>query len=183
MLIQGCQLAPDNLSAHVALTKDVQLQLLKHWPHTPVQQLHQVTWSHPAYMPRTMLVTSALDVSRVLLIGLSPLGQELWRVKMTPGSPLQTSGLEPFNQPQLAKAVVADMQLHQWPVPSLQQQLKGGYINQISNKRTVINAKGDVIWLSTVDVGGVVIENIAGGYTLRVVLLEELKLEQAEQDH
>src|SRR5690554_2333568 len=90
-LLAACATVPE--LERVPLNATARLDLASSWPGKPTQQLHQVTWSHAEHTPQVFLISSYLSNSEVTVIGLSPLGQELWRVFLTPGKPIAASGI------------------------------------------------------------------------------------------
>lgn len=181
-LVASCQIAPKQQKLAVSLGGTSSLQLQTQWFEEPVQQLQQITWRHPEHPVQTMLVSSVLKATGIVLVGLSPLGQELWRVELVPGRPPTIRGIEPFSQPQLAKAMVADMQLHLWPLTHLQNRLEYARVQDNGQQRTVTNLHGNLLWRASEGENSIRIENISGGYQLDIKLLQREQLKLTEQE-
>lgn len=172
-LLSACQLLPDSADPRVQLAADVQLQLQSSWSGPATQTLHQVIWSHPEHESRTLLVSSLLSADQIVIVGLSPLGQELWRVELGTKQPLTVTGIAPFDQPQLARAIVADMQLQRWPLVELQSHLQGASITATEHGRRVVSDDKQLIWSARTEAEVTILQHHSAGYSLQLRTLEE----------
>ena len=181
IMLSGCQVAPSNHA--VALGDSALLELARYWPQTPVQQLQRITWSHPDHGTQRLLVSSYLHGQGLTVIGFSPLGQELWRAEITQQQPLQAQGIAPFDDTRLARAIIADLQLQQWPVAVLQQQLYNATLAATETARQVIGREGNILWQTQNNGSHTIINNFVGGYQLTIELLEQQIVPANHQDN
>lgn len=173
VLLSGCQLLPTSADPRVQLAANVHLELQTSWYGSATQTLHQVIWSHPEHQSRTMLVSSWLSAEQIVMVGLSPLGQELWRVELGAQQPLKVTGIAPFDQPELAQAIVADMQLQRWPLAGLQNHLQGASITASENGRRVISDDKQLVWSARTEGDVTLLQHHSAGYSLQLRTLEE----------
>lgn len=173
LLLSGCQTLPTSTNPKVQLAENVQLELQSSWNGPATQTLHQVLWSHPEQESRTLLVSSLLSAEQIVMVGLSPLGQELWRVELGKQQPITVTGIAPFDQPQLARAIVADMQLQRWPLAELQRHLQGASITATANGRRVISDDKQLIWSARTEADITILQHHSAGYSLQLRTLEE----------
>ncbi|MGQ4277288.1 DUF3261 domain-containing protein [Pseudidiomarina sp. E22-M8] len=173
LLLSACQLLPTATQQQVQLGANARLSLQTSWRGAATQTLQQVIWSHPEHEPQTFLVSSWLSAEQIVMVGLSPLGQELWRVELGHQQPLTVTGIAPFDQPQLAQAIVADMQLQRWPVAELQTHLQGATLEQTPDGRHVVSDAGQVIWSSSTAKGTTTLRHHVAGYSLQLRTLDE----------
>lgn len=110
LLLSSCQQwrAPAN-NGWIALDNGY-FQLLDSWPGKPQQVLQQITWRDTTQQ-HEFILSALLQHDTMLLVAVSPLGQELWRLSYSKGHHLSASGVAPFNQPQFAMRLLAEMQL------------------------------------------------------------------------
>lgn len=181
LAVTGCQVGPSQHA--VRLGDSALLELARYWPQTPVQQLQNITWSHPEHGTQRFLASSYLHAKGLTVVGFSPLGQELWRAAITPQQPLQAQGIAPFDDLRLARAIMADLQLQQWPIAVLQQQLHNATITATDTTRQVKNHAGNVLWQGQNSGAHTTINNYVGGYQLTIELLEQQVVAANYQDN
>lgn len=155
----------------VPLGGAAKLQLVTSWQGTPQQELVALTWFHPEQPSQSMQVSSLRERQGITMVGLSPLGQELWRARIQHDGALQSSGLPPFDDPRLMQQVLANLQLASWPIAALQPQLADAKLIETPNGRTLLDAEGTPLWRLTRDGQHSQIEHLALGYRLELHLI------------
>lgn len=113
-------------------------QLLTQWP-GPSQQLLQQVQFKTAQQQQEFLLSVQLLPEQMLLVALSPLGQELGRVELTAGGRLQQQGQAPFSEPAFAVQLLAQMQWSLWPVAAIQPRLSGLLLQEKQQHRVLLN--------------------------------------------
>lgn len=174
LLLSGCQLAPPAQQGWVALGQGY-YQLLDHWPEAERQLLQQAQWQNEQ-TTQQFLLSALLKHDAMLLVALSPLGQELWRLQYQRGHRLQVSGIAPFEQPEFARQLLAQMQLALLDETVLRQRLQGLSLQQSSTARTLHDKDGKVL-LTVTNAGqlqaGNEIQIAADHYRLRITTLQQ----------
>lgn len=94
-------------------------QLYPGWPAPAQQLLQHIVWQSDD-QSREFLLSAMLTEEQVLLVATSVLGQELWRLQYNRSGIIQLTGIAPFNQPIVARRILAEMQLALLPVELLQ---------------------------------------------------------------
>ncbi|PKM18010.1 MAG: hypothetical protein CVV11_18090 [Gammaproteobacteria bacterium HGW-Gammaproteobacteria-15] len=110
LLLSGCQQWHTPTAKGWVMLDGGYYQLLDNWPGRPQQLLQQVSWRDEQQQQQFVL-NALLTADSILLVALSPIGQELWRLHYQPQHQLTLSGIAPFNQPEFAKRLLAEMQL------------------------------------------------------------------------
>lgn len=180
LVLSGCQIAP--LDHSVALGNSAHLKLARYWPEASVQQLQMIRWSHPQHDSQQFLVSSYLHAQGITVIGFSPLGQELWRAELSPEQPLQALGIAPFDDQRLARAIISDLQLQQWPVAVLEQHLHNATLVATESMRQVTSHDGTILWEMHNHGSSTTIHNYVGEYQLTVELLDQHLVPTQSQD-
>lgn len=140
------------------------------WPAAPLQLWQRVSWSQQDQQ-REFLVSALLEKDRVLLVALSPLGNELFRSELTPNGHRFT-GSEFLSEPRLALQVWADLQMALWPIAQVNRHLSDAQLTLSDSKRTLVDG-GNLIWSSTVELttGGTITHHVRD-YNLRITTLQ-----------
>lgn len=99
-------------------------QLNSGWPGKPQQLLQQVQFK-TANTTQEFLLSVQLQSEQLLLVALSPVGHELWRVQLTAAGQLQHQGIAPFSERSFALRLLAEMQWSLWPVAQVNPNLQG----------------------------------------------------------
>lgn len=174
LLLSGCQLAPPAQQGWAPLGQGY-YQLLDHWPGPERQLLQQAQWQNER-ITQQFLLSALLKHDTMLLVALSPLGQELWRLEYQRGHQLQVSGMAPFNQPEFARQLLAQMQLALLDETVLKQRLQGLRLQQSSTARTLYDKDGKLL-LTVTNAGqlqaGNEIQIDADSYRLRITTLQQ----------
>lgn len=144
MLLGGCQLQRSIDRDLVAINTGY-YQLDDAWSKPAQQLLQQVIWSDTEHNKHEFMVSVLLQPDQTMLLAISPLGQELWRIQYQTGHQLTVSGIAPFNQPNFAKLLLTQMQLAMYDLPHLQSRLTGINIKQVQNKRLIYDTKDQII--------------------------------------
>ncbi|SEH66187.1 Protein of unknown function [Rheinheimera pacifica] len=110
LLLSGCQQWRTPAAKGWVMLDGGYYQLLDNWPGRPQQLLQQVSWRDEQQQQQFVL-SVLLTADSILLVALSPIGQELWRLHYQPQHQLTLSGIAPFNQPEFTKRLLAEMQL------------------------------------------------------------------------
>ncbi|WP_040502771.1 DUF3261 domain-containing protein [Idiomarina xiamenensis] len=184
LLLVGCQSLPGGDSAQ-AYGSSGYLQLQPGWPQPPLQlwQQAQIRWQDQQQTKQQQFMISALlTAERVTLVGLSPLGQELWRIRYDAQGLSVSSDIQAMS-PQLARQIVADMQLALWPETTLQERLQG-------DLRLTVEPDGRQLWqqqqllldIAMPSAQQITIENYQHGYRLALTLLDRQQLEPGVLD-
>lgn len=143
LLLTGCQLLSVKPDSQVPLGTGY-YQLSDSWPGPAQQLLQQASWSDGTEQHQ-FTISALLRADVTLLVALSPLGQELWRVQYQPGHRLSVSGIAPFNQPQFAKFLLAQMQLALLDRAQLSGRLYALKLEQDNSSRAVLDDKGNTV--------------------------------------
>jgi hypothetical protein len=134
--LASCQLKPEqDLVYQVA---DGSYQLRTTWPGQPQQLLQQVRFSSVNSNQEFMLSVQLLP-EQLLLVALSPVGHELWRVQLTADGQLLHQGIEPFSERAFALRLLAEMQWSLWPVVQVMSGLDGIQLIEQSGSRQVLS--------------------------------------------
>lgn len=120
------------------------------WPGEPVQIWQDIRWSPKAQQAknREFVVSVLLENERLLLVALSPLGNELFRSELT-ASGHRFKGSEFLEEPRVALQVWTDLQLSLWPLETVNAHLSSLTLKQTSSRRTITD-NGELIWSSGV---------------------------------
>lgn len=133
--LASCQLKPEQgLVYHVA---DGSYQLRTVWPGKPQQLLQQVRFSS-ANSNQEFLLSVQLLPEQLLLVALSPVGHELWRVQLTADGQLLHQGIVPFSDRAFALRLLAEMQWSLWPIGQIIPGLDGIQLIEQSGSRQVL---------------------------------------------
>lgn len=143
LLLSGCQLLVSEPDSRVALGTGY-YQLSDSWPGPAQQLLQQASWTDGTEQHQ-FTISALLRADMTLLVALSPMGQELWRVQYQRGHQLSVSGIAPFNQPQFAKFLLAQMQLALLGSEQLSSRLHALTLEQDSNSREVRDKTGKAV--------------------------------------
>ena len=143
LLLSGCQLLVSEPDSRVALGTGY-YQLSDSWPGPAQQLLQQASWSDGTEQHQ-FTISALLRADVTLLVALSPLGQELWRVQYQQGHRLSVSGIAPFNQPQFARLLLAQMQLALLGSAQLSGRLHALKLEQDSSSRVVLDDKDNTV--------------------------------------
>ncbi|TXH94993.1 MAG: DUF3261 domain-containing protein [Rheinheimera sp.] len=157
--LSACQLLPRSNMVYQLDGGHYRLQT--HWPGPAQQILQQVVFT-TAGQHHEFLLSAQLDAQQMLLVGLSPLGQELWRIELTSDGQLLTAGIQPFADKRFAVQLLAQMQWSLLPLPDIQPQLRALTLTDMPNQRQVKNADGQTVL--TIEGAG----EIAVGKTYRI---------------
>lgn len=151
------------------------------WPGEPLQVWQEVRWSQKAEQVknREFVVSVLLESERLLLVALSPLGNELFRSELT-ASGHSFKGSDFLDEPKLALQVWADLQLALWPLETVNVHMSSGEL-QRENGRRNLRDDGELVWSSgvTMNTSGT-IENKQRGYELTVNTLQYEVLDNDE---
>ncbi|HEX5792942.1 MAG TPA: DUF3261 domain-containing protein [Rheinheimera sp.] len=160
LLLSGCQLVPVPPTSQVALGAGY-YQLSDHWPGPAQQLLQHASWSD-GQRQHQFTISALLQPDAMLLVALSPMGQELWRLQYQRGHQLSLSGIAPFSQPQFARVLLAQMQLALFEPQQLQGRLQQLTLQQDEQRRVLRDNQGMTV-LQINQPG-----NIAAGQTLTI---------------
>ena len=143
LLLTGCQLLTVKPDSQVPLGTGY-YQLSDSWPGPAQQLLQQASWTDGTEQHQ-FTISALLRSDVTLLVALSPMGQELWRVQYQQGHRLSVSGIAPFNQPQFARLLLAQMQLALLGSAQLSGRLHALTLEQDSSSRVVLDDKGNTV--------------------------------------
>lgn len=152
-------------------------QLIRGWPGPAQQVLQQITWQQGEEL-QEFLLSAELRPDSVLLVALSAVGHELWRLSYDKTGVLNTSGIEPFNQPIVAARILAEMQLALLPAELLKPQLLGIRLaeQQEPYSRLVVDKNNQtmlqIFWLGSAEPAAK-IELVQPHYRLTIVTLQQ----------
>ena len=150
-------------------------QLLDSWPGASQQLVQQLHWQD-GQRQQQFLLTALLQADGYLLVALSPLGHELWRLQYSRGHQLSVFGMPPFDQPEFARRLLAEMQLALLEQPLLRGRLQGLSLQQQDGLRRLLRRDGSVL-LSIKQAGqllpGSQIELSSAGYQLQITTLQQ----------
>jgi hypothetical protein len=175
LLLSGCQQwrAPAG-NGWLALDEGY-YQLLDSWPGEAQQLLQQVIW-RDANQQQQFVLSALLQPDSMLLVAVSPLGQELWRLNYRSGHQLSVSGIAPFNQPQFAKRLLAEMQLALLQHSLLQPRLKGLTLQDRGTQRWLRRRDGSTVLhiqqAAQLQAGAQIMLQ-AGAYQLQITTLQQ----------
>lgn len=119
-------------------------QLIDTWPGPAQQLVQQVSWSNGTQQHQ-FIVSVLLQNDAMLLVAISPLGQELWRLHYGAGHHMTLTGIAPFNQPVFATRLLAEMQLALFNQHVLASRLRGLSIEQHENRRVLIDQQHNTV--------------------------------------
>ena len=109
-------------------------------------------------------------------MALSPLGHELWRLQYGRGHQLTVSGIAPFNQPDFARRLLAEMQLALLDQSLLNGRLQALSLHQRGDLRQVRRNDGSVL-LNIAQAGqlaaGSQIQLTSADYQLQITTLQQ----------
>lgn len=147
------------------------------WPKEPVQLWQNVEWRNEQQQ-HTFMVSAVFKRDRLLLIALSPLGNELFRSELSRANGFTFKGSEMFNDSRLALQVWADLQMALWPIASVNANLTGETLQATQTGRELWS-DGQLQWsLSSENKSQQrVIQNTPMGYDLTITTLEYERLE------
>lgn len=143
LLLTGCQLKPTLDDSWVALGEGY-YQLTDAWPEPAQQLMQQVIWLDNAQQQQ-FIISALLQPEAILLVAVSPLGQELWRLSYQPEHQMTVSGIAPFNQPAFAKVLLAQMQMALLSEQQLQARLQHLRLQQDGNERALYDNDGRLL--------------------------------------
>lgn len=150
-------------------------QLLDSWPGAPQQLVQQLYWQDDQRQQQ-FLLTALLQADGYLLVALSPLGHELWRLQYSHGHQLRVSGIPPFDQPEFARRLLAEMQLALLEPSLIADRLQLLGLRQQDSLRQLVRRDGSVL-LSIKQAGqllpGSQIELSSAGYQLQITTLQQ----------
>ena len=174
LMLSGCQMTPPASQGWQALGTGY-FQLYDHWPGRSQQLLQQVIWSDGTSQHQ-FTVSALLQQDGILLVALSPLGQELWRLQYQQGNVLTVSGVAPFDQPTFARRLLAEMQLALLDVNDITAHLQQLSLQQHEQQRFIMNTDGSKVLQITnaanVDAGQQI--NLqASTYSLQITTLQQ----------
>lgn len=159
LCLSGCQSLPEN---QLIYQRDGgRYALHTQWKGPAQQLLQQVTFTG-AGQQQEFLLSVQLDTQQMLLVGLSPLGHELWRITLTPDGELVSTGIQPFADRRFALQLVAQMQWSLLPLQDVQAHLSALTMKELPQQRQLIDASGAIVL--TIDGPG----ELAVGKTIRV---------------
>ena len=138
ILLTGCQLVTPR-EAGWTMLGDGYYQLLDRWQGQPQQLVQQINWQNRTQQQQ-FLLTVLLQRDTILVVAISPLGQELWRMQYSEGHNMTLSGIAPFNQPDFARNLLAQMQLALLDEPLLAPRLRGLVLQQEADRRNLLDA-------------------------------------------
>ncbi|MDX3774789.1 DUF3261 domain-containing protein [Chromatiaceae bacterium AAb-1] len=153
LLLSACHSRyPQPANQYMVAFADGYYQLYPGWPAPARQLLQHIVW-HSAQGTQEFLLSAMLTEQQILLIATSALGHELWRLQYSQQGIVQLNGIEPFNQPEIALRILAEMQLALLPLPVIQprlhqlqltEQYTGQYQRQLLNhqQQTLL----DIYW-------------------------------------
>jgi hypothetical protein len=136
-LLSSCQLIGPRDAGWTMLGNGY-YQLIDTWPGPAQQLLQQVSWSK-GLQQQQFTVSVLLQPDAMLLVALSPLGQEIWRLHYATGHRMTLSGVAPFNQPDFARRLLAEMQLALFSDVLLATRLRGLTLQQDNNRRLLLD--------------------------------------------
>lgn len=175
VLLSGCQQWRMPAAAGWVALDGGYFQLLDSWPGAPQQLVQQLHWQSNERQQQ-FLLTALLQDDGYLLVALSPLGHELWRLQYGRGHQLTVSGIAPFNQPDFARRLLAEMQLALLDQTVLSSRLQTLSLRQQNGLRQVLRNDGSVL-LSIRQAGqltvgsGITLSN--AGYQLQINTIQQ----------
>lgn len=106
------------------------------WPGQPQQLLQQVQFK-TASTSHEFLLSVQLQPTQLLLVALSPVGHELWRVQLVADGQLQHQGVAPFSERAFALRLLAEMQWSLWPLTDVRTNMQGLQLTEQAGIRQV----------------------------------------------
>jgi hypothetical protein len=178
LMVTGCQ-SLGGQPAQVAIA-DGRYQLQHSWPREPVQLWQKVEWKK-GEQQRIFMVSAAFDNERLLLVALSPFGNELFRSELSRANGVTFKGSEAFDDSRLAMQVWSDLQMAFWPLDSINANLSGVSLQATQTGRELWR-NGELLWSSVSEDKNQqrVIQNKPMGYQLTITTLEYELLETDE---
>jgi hypothetical protein len=174
LLLSGCQLFSERGPGWTALGSGY-YQLHDSWPGPAQQLLQHASWDDGTTQYQ-FTISVLLQSDAMLLVALSPLGQELWRLHYQRGHQLTATGIAPFNQPAFARRLLAEMQLALFDRASLIPRLQQLSLQQHANRRTVSDSNhADVLQIDNPaqTAAGQQIIIQAAAYRLQITTLQQ----------
>ena len=144
LLLGGCQHWRLPATAGWVALDGGHYQLVDYWPGAPQQLVQQLSWQDETRQQQ-FLLTALLQPDGYLLVALSPLGHEMWRLQYQRGHQLTVAGMAPFNQPEFARRLLAEMQLALLPQPLLAGRLQTLTLRQQDDQRQLLASDGSVL--------------------------------------
>lgn len=152
LLLSACQQLPLATTGDSVPMAGGSYRLYPGWPGADQQWLQHIQW-HDGTQTREFMLSVSLSDTSVLLVGMSLLGQELWRLSYDETVGLQTSGVEPFNHPAFASRVLAEMQIALLPIELIKLRLTRLRLTETQTpvyQRRLLDAAGaevlSIIW-------------------------------------
>lgn len=176
--LSGCQMLPGGAIGDRSAQQSYgagHYQLLASWPGPAIQLWQEVDWQQGDTQQR-FFVSSYLRQGSLTLVGLSPLGNEIWRIEYAAGGEVDASGVEPFDDDRLARAILADMQLAMWPEAELQPQLTGLRLSVQPEQRQLYAAERLVLQVTTTGQSQR-IKNFVADYAMTITTLTQEKVD------
>lgn len=175
VLLGGCQQWKMPAAAGWVALDGGYFQLLDSWPGAPQQLVQQLHWQDNERQQQ-FLLTALLKDDGYLLVALSPLGHELWRLQYGRGHQLTLSGVAPFNQPVFARRLLAEMQLALLDQTMLNARLQHLSLDQHKQQRQILRSDGTAL-LSITQAGqlaaGSEITLNSAGYQLKITTIQQ----------
>jgi hypothetical protein len=175
VLLSGCQQWRAPAAAGWVALDGGQFQLMDSWPGAPQQLVQQLHWQNNQHQQQ-FLLTALLQSDGYLLVALSPLGHELWRLQYSQGHQLSLSGIAPFNQPDFARRLLAEMQLALLEQSLLNSRLQNLRLRQHAGERLVLRKDDSVLLRITRPqqlAAGNEITVSSAGYQLKITTLQQ----------
>lgn len=150
-------------------------QLQDSWSGKPQQLVQQLSW-HSGEQQQQFILTALLQPQGYLLIALSPLGHELWRLNYQQGHKLTVTGIAPFNQPQFARRLLAEMQLALLPMQQVAPHLRNLQVTQHQDIRYILRTDDSVLFTiadAEAKTPHQAIRFTADNYTLHITTLQQ----------
>lgn len=174
--VTGCQQLPDHTAPGAVQLGGGQYLLADHWPAQPQQLLQNVVWSDNTQQHH-FLISLLLTSEQMLLVAISPLGQELWRMQYQTGHQLNVSGIAPFSEPAFARQLLAQMQLALFDAAELTPRLQQLQLTQQdATTRAIVAANGSLVLSITAPANitpGQTIGITAPAYQLQITTLQQ----------
>ncbi|WNO59542.1 DUF3261 domain-containing protein [Rheinheimera sp. MMS21-TC3] len=174
LVLSGCQSTPTPDAGWIAFGNGY-YQLSDTWPNQSQQLLQQVIWVNQQQQQQ-FIISALLQPEAIVLIAVSPLGQELWRLNYQPDHQLQVSGIAPFSQPEFAKSLLAQMQMALLSTDQVQANLQQLTLQQTGNERSLFDKDGKLLLQITNPAqfaAGQKITITAAMYSLQITTLQQ----------
>lgn len=178
LMVAGCQ-SLGGQAAQVPVA-DGRYQLQHSWPREPVQLWQKVEWKK-GEQQRIFMVSAVFDSERLLLVALSPFGNELFRSELSRASGVTFEGSEAFDDSRLAMQVWSDLQMALWPLDSVNANLSDVSLQATQTGRELWHNE-QLQWSSVNENENLqrTIQNTFLGYQLTITTLEYELLETDE---